>query len=57
MLLIENGYMIDPKSGREGKYDILTEKNQIIKIGKRLRQEIEENMQEDLQIIDASGLP
>ncbi len=56
MLLIENGYMIDPKSGREGKYDILTEKNQIIKIGKRLRQEIEENMQEDLQIIDASGL-
>ena len=25
MLLIQNGYMIDPKSGREGKLDILTE--------------------------------
>ena len=22
MLLIKNGYMIDPKSGRDGKYDI-----------------------------------
>ena len=26
MLLIKNGYMIDPKSGRDGKYDILTDK-------------------------------
>ena len=56
MLLIENGYMIDPKSGREGNYDILTEKDQIIKIGKGLRRKIEDDMQENLQIIDASGL-
>ena len=34
MLLIQNGYMIDPKSGREGNYDILTDKDQIVRIGK-----------------------
>lgn len=36
MLLIKNGYMIDPKSGWDGKYDILTEKDRIVKIGKDL---------------------
>lgn len=34
MLLIQNGYMIDPKSGREGNYDILTDKGQIVRVGK-----------------------
>lgn len=37
MLLIENGYMIDPRSGREGNYDILTDGMRIRKIGKALR--------------------
>jgi len=36
MLLIKNGYMTDPKSGMEGNYDILTEGNRIVKIGKGL---------------------
>ena len=36
MLLIQNGYMIDPKSGREGKLDILTEGARILRIGKGL---------------------
>ena len=33
MLLIKNGYMIDPKSGREGKLDILTAGDRILRIG------------------------
>lgn len=37
MLLIQNGYMIDPKSGREGKYDILIDKDKIAKIDKNLK--------------------
>ena len=40
MLLIENGYMIDPKSGREGSYDILTEGTRIRRIGRQLRREM-----------------
>lgn len=36
MLLIQNGYMIDPKSGREGNYDLLIEGEKIVKIGKKL---------------------
>lgn len=34
MLLIQNGYLIDPKSGREGNFDILADKDKIIRIGK-----------------------
>lgn len=37
MLLIQNGYMIDPKSGREGKYDILIDKDKIARIDKNLK--------------------
>lgn len=36
MLLIQNGYMIDPKSGREGNFDILIDGDRIVKIGKSL---------------------
>lgn len=36
MLLIQNGYVIDPKSGREGKYDILTEEGKIAEIAERI---------------------
>ncbi|MCM1056845.1 MAG: dihydroorotase [Firmicutes bacterium] len=36
MLLIKNGYIIDPKSGWDGNYDILIEKDTIVKIGKGL---------------------
>lgn len=51
MLLIRNGYFIDPKSGMEGKYDILTEGDRIRKIGKLL-----EAPGEDCTVIDAEGL-
>lgn len=34
MLLIQNGYLIDPKSGREGNFDLLMDKGKIIKIGR-----------------------
>lgn len=51
MLLIRNGYMIDPKSGREGKYDLLTDGDRIIKIEKKI-----EPPSENCEIIDAEGL-
>ena len=50
MLLIQNGYMIDPKSGREGKLDILTEGTRILRIGKGLEKP------EGCEVIDAEGL-
>lgn len=51
MLLIKNGYMIDPKTGWDGNYDILIEKDSIAKIGKRL-----EAPSEKCRVIDAEGL-
>lgn len=51
MLLIKNGYMIDPKSGWDGNYDILIEKDTIIKIGKSL-----ETPKGKCRVIDAEGL-
>ena len=36
MLLIKNGYMTDPKSGWDGNYDILVEKDKIVRIAKKL---------------------
>lgn len=51
MLLIQNGYMIDPKSGMEGNYDILIEGEKIVKIGKGL-----EKPQAKCKVIDAEGL-
>lgn len=32
MLLIQNGYMIDPRSGKEGNYDILIDGEKVIRI-------------------------
>ena len=51
MLLIKNGYMIDPKSGQEGKYDLLVEKDRILRIRKNL--EIPKGR---CKVIDAEGL-
>lgn len=51
MILIKNGYMIDPKSGRDGKYDILTREDRIVKIGKNL-----ETPKGRCSVIDAEGL-
>lgn len=51
MILIQNGYMIDPKTGREGKYDILTDDGKIVKIEETLTAP-----DKDCQVIDAKGL-
>lgn len=51
MLLIQNGYMIDPKTGTEGKLDILVGDGKIVKIGEGL--EVPEG---DCQVINADGL-
>ena len=56
MLLIENGYMIDPRSGMEGDYDILTDGDKIIKIGRNLAETMTGTELEKCRRIDASGL-
>lgn len=53
MLLIQNGYLIDPKSGREGNFDILTDKNEIIRIGKV---GVDFEKPPRCKIVDAEGL-
>lgn len=54
MLLIQNGYMIDPRSGREGKFDILTDGERIVKIGKNLA--VPEGAEKECRVLDAEGL-
>jgi len=49
-ILIKDGYLIDPKSGREGKYDILIEGNIVKKIMKFIKKP-----SSDTHIIDAKG--
>lgn len=58
MLFIENGYMIDPRSGKEGYFDILTEGGKIKRIGEKLRETLEKEdaLPKECQTIDASGL-
>ena len=61
MLLIQNGYMIDPRSGKEGHYDILIDGEKIVKIeektgvGSGIKGGIAK--QESVcEVIDATGL-
>jgi len=56
MLLIENGYMIDPKSGLEGNYDILTDGNRIIRIEEKLKDKLAEEVLHKCEMIDAAGM-
>ena len=51
MILIKNGYVIDPASEKEGYFDLLTEGDKIVKIGTDLQAP-----EGDCQVIDASGL-
>lgn len=51
MLLIQNGYMTDPKSGWDGNYDILIDGDKIVRIGKKL-----EKPDAECRVIDAEGL-
>ena len=50
-LLIKNGYMLDPASGLEGYYDILTENERILRVAK----EISAEEVKDGKVIDATG--
>ena len=50
-MLIKNGYLIDPKSGLEGNFDLLIEEDKIIKIGKNLSPSRKNDT-----VIDAEGL-
>ena len=54
MLLIENGMLVDPLSGREWKADILAEDRKIKKIGSDLAKELSEKEQKEITRIDAS---
>jgi len=51
MLLIQNGYIIDPQSGREGYYDILIDGEKIVQIGTGLT-----GSHADCEVIDAKGM-
>lgn len=55
MLLIQNGYVMDPKSGREGVMDILVKDKRIEKMGTNLQQSLSQNELAQCQIIDAEG--
>lgn len=57
LTLIQNGYVIDPASGREGIYDILIENDTIKKVEKHIdAAEAERDcLPGGLQVIDASG--
>ena len=50
MLLIKNGYMIDPKSGKQGNYDILIKEDRIIRIEKEI------TPPKGCKVINAEGL-
>ncbi len=50
-ILIQNGYVIDPASGREGQYDVLTDGERIVRVAK----EIKESEAGADRVIDAAG--
>ncbi len=47
-ILIQNGYILDPESKREGLYDVLIEDDKIVKVAEHLAEEAQ-------QVIDATG--
>ena len=46
--LIQNGYVLDPESKREGMYDVLIEDNKIIKVAEQITEHAD-------KLLDASG--
>ena len=50
-ILIKNGYVIDPVTGREGKFDVLTEDTKIV----RVTETIEESEAKADRVVDATG--
>ena len=55
MLLIRNGYVMDPKSKTEGIRDILIEDKKIVKIGENLLADMGAEESAHLEIIDAES--
>ena len=55
MLLIKNGYVMDPESKREGVLDILVKDKKICKIGEKLQEELTEAELTQCEVIDAEG--
>ena len=47
-ILIQNGYVLDPESKREGKFDVLIEDNKIIKVAEQITDHAD-------KVLDASG--
>lgn len=57
MLLIKNGYVLDPKSGRNGIFDILIKEDKIVKIDSFIMEiDLTEEERKDLQIIYADNM-
>lgn len=57
MLLIKNGYLLDPKSGREGIYDILIKEDKIVCIDSIITiMDIPDEEKENLEIIYADNM-
>lgn len=57
MLLIKNGFVMDPKSGRNGIFDILIKDKTIQKIDSFIEEiDVDTEDQKDLEIIDANGM-
>ncbi len=49
MILIKNGHLIDPASGKEGSFDLLIEKGRIARVGKKL------SAPKTAEVVDARG--
>ena len=57
MLLIKNGYVLDPKTGRNGIFDILIKDDKIVKIDSFILEiDLTEEERKDLQIIYADNM-
>lgn len=57
MLLIKNGYIMDPRSGKAGIFDILIEKKRINKIDTFIDEnDLFPEQQKELEILDADGM-
>ncbi len=54
MLLIENGYVIDPKTGREGKFDVLIKDKKVVRITEDLRGALSAEELAECEIVDAT---
>lgn len=56
MLLLENAYVIDPKSGQEGQFDLLLDGGKIVKIAHRVADTLSAQQLAECERIDAAGL-